>query len=41
MTEQTQTFTVPLASKLGTIVIDPDNTVLMRAVQMDRTQTGQ
>lgn len=41
LTEQSQTFTVPLASKPGTVVIDPDNTVLMRAVSMDRTQRGQ
>ena len=34
MTGQTQTFTVPLATKPTTVVIDPDNTVLMRATQM-------
>ena len=34
MTEQSQTFTIPLATKPGTVVIDPDNTVLMRPVQM-------
>jgi aminopeptidase N len=34
MTEQTQTFTVPLTGKPGSVVIDPDNTVLMRSVQM-------
>ncbi|GAB3798664.1 M1 family metallopeptidase [Spirosoma humi] len=36
MTEQTQTFTVPLATKPVSVVIDPDNTVLMRAVQMGK-----
>ena len=35
MTEPTQTFTVPLAAQPTTVVIDPDNTVLMRA-----TETG-
>lgn len=40
MTEQGQTFTVPLASKPGSVVIDPDNTVLMRAVSTDRAQMG-
>ena len=34
MTEQSQTFTIPLATKPATVVIDPDNTVLMRATQM-------
>ncbi|GAB3040691.1 M1 family metallopeptidase [Spirosoma pulveris] len=36
MTEQNQTFTVPLASKPTSVVIDPDNTVLMRAVEMGK-----
>ena len=36
MTEQTQTFTVPLATKPASVVIDPDNTVLMRAVEMGK-----
>ncbi|GAB3644007.1 M1 family metallopeptidase [Spirosoma arcticum] len=39
MTEQTQTFTVPLAGKPGSIVIDPDNTVLMRPTQMGNLPT--
>lgn len=34
MNEQAQTFTVPLVTKPATVVIDPDNTVLMRATQM-------
>ena len=34
MTGPTQTFTVPLAAKPASVVIDPDNTVLMRATQM-------
>lgn len=34
MTEPTQTFTIPLATKPTTVAIDPDNTVLMRATQM-------
>ncbi len=34
MTEQTQTFTVPLATKPASVMIDPDNTVLMRSSQM-------
>ena len=38
MTEQSQTFTIPLATKPGTVVIDPDNTVLMRSVSTDRVQ---
>ena len=36
MTEQTQTFTVPLATKPVSVLIDPDNTVLMRAVEMGK-----
>ena len=40
MTEQAQTFTVPLASKPGSVVVDPDNTVLMRAVSTDRSKMG-
>ncbi|AKD57687.1 M1 family metallopeptidase [Spirosoma radiotolerans] len=36
MTGQTQTFTVPLAAKPASVVIDPDNTVLMRAVEMGK-----
>lgn len=36
MTELNQTFTVPLATKPAQIVIDPDNSVLMRAVQMGK-----
>jgi aminopeptidase N len=36
MTEQTQTFTVPLATAPASVVIDPDNIVLMRAVQMGK-----
>ena len=36
MNEQSQTFTVPLATKPVSVVIDPDNTVLMRAVQMGK-----
>ncbi|WP_080237254.1 M1 family metallopeptidase [Spirosoma rigui] len=34
LTQQSQTFTVPVSGKPGSVVIDPDNTVLMRAVQM-------
>lgn len=40
MTGQTQTFTVPLATKPTTVVIDPDNDVLMRAEMSGRTQLG-
>lgn len=36
MTEQTQTFTVPVATKPASVVIDPDNTVLMRSVEMGK-----
>ncbi|ADB41789.1 M1 family metallopeptidase [Spirosoma linguale] len=36
MTEQNQTFTVPLSTKPVSVVIDPDNTVLMRAVEMGK-----
>ncbi|GAB3777992.1 M1 family metallopeptidase [Spirosoma horti] len=36
MTEQNQTFTVPLAAKPASVVIDPDNTVLMRSVEMGK-----
>ncbi|MBD2702115.1 DUF3458 domain-containing protein [Spirosoma sp. BT702] len=36
MTEQNQTFTVPMATKPAAVAIDPDNTVLMRAVQMGK-----
>jgi aminopeptidase N len=36
MTGQTQTFTVPLTAKPASVVIDPDNTVLMRATEMGR-----
>ena len=36
MTQQNQTFTVPLATKPASVVIDPDNVVLMRAVQMGK-----
>ncbi|MFD2937938.1 M1 family metallopeptidase [Spirosoma flavum] len=36
MTEQTQTFTIPLATKPASVMIDPDNTVLMRATQMGK-----
>ncbi|MBD2754551.1 M1 family metallopeptidase [Spirosoma validum] len=35
MNQQAQIFTIPLATKPTTVVIDPDNTVLMRATQMD------
>ena len=38
LTEQSQTFTIPLVTKPTTVVIDPDNTVLMRAETSDRTQ---
>ena len=34
MNEQAQTFIVPLATKPASVMIDPDNTVLMRATQM-------
>lgn len=34
LSEQTQTFTIPVATKPATVVIDPDNTVLMRSTQM-------
>ncbi|GAB3548566.1 M1 family metallopeptidase [Spirosoma fluminis] len=40
MNAQTQTFTVPVASRPATVVIDPDNTVLMRAEASSRTQPG-
>ncbi|GAB2573480.1 M1 family metallopeptidase [Spirosoma areae] len=40
MTEQTQTFTVPLSTKPTSVIIDPDNIVLMRAVSTDRVQMG-
>lgn len=36
MTEPAQTFTVPLATQPTTVVIDPDNTVLMRATEMGK-----
>ena len=36
MTDQTQTFTVPVATAPASVVIDPDNIVLMRAVQMGK-----
>lgn len=36
LNEQSQTFTVPLATKPAQVVIDPDNTVLMRAVEMGK-----
>ncbi|GAB4006174.1 M1 family metallopeptidase [Spirosoma migulaei] len=36
MTEQTQTFTIPLATKPGSVAIDPDNTVLMRSTEMGK-----
>ena len=36
LTEQSQTFTVPMATKPVSVVIDPDNVVLMRAVQSGR-----
>ncbi|GAB4036068.1 M1 family metallopeptidase [Spirosoma gilvum] len=34
LSQQSQTFTVPVASKPDAVVIDPDNTVLMRTTQM-------
>ncbi len=34
MNQPKQTFTVPLSTKPAQVVIDPDNTVLMRAIQM-------
>lgn len=34
LTEQSQSFTVPLATKPGSVTIDPDNTLLMRATQL-------
>jgi len=34
LSEQTQTYTIPAATKPATVVIDPDNTVLMRSTQM-------
>ncbi|WP_080054174.1 M1 family metallopeptidase [Spirosoma aerolatum] len=34
LSEQTQTYTIPAATKPTTVVIDPDNTVLMRSTQM-------
>ena len=37
MNEKNQTFTIPLSTKPASVVIDPDNTVLMRAVQMGKT----
>ncbi|MFD2571431.1 M1 family aminopeptidase [Spirosoma soli] len=33
---QSQTFTVPVATKPAVVAIDPDNTVLMRATQMGK-----
>ena len=36
MTQQNQTFTVPLATRPAAVVIDPDNTVLMRSVEMGK-----
>lgn len=36
LNEQNQTFTIPLATKPAQVVIDPDNTVLMRAVEMGK-----
>ena len=40
MTGLNQTFTIPLATKPASVVIDPDNVVLMRAVSTDRVQMG-
>lgn len=34
LTESTQTFTVPVSKQPASVVIDPDNTVLMRAEQI-------
>ncbi|MCK8492351.1 M1 family peptidase [Spirosoma sp. RP8] len=36
LTNTNQTFTVPVSAQPASIVIDPDNTVLMRAVQMGK-----
>ncbi|WP_240163716.1 M1 family metallopeptidase [Spirosoma taeanense] len=40
MNQQAQSFTIPVSAKPATIVIDPDNTVLMRAEASSRTQMG-
>lgn len=36
MTQLNQTFTIPVATKPASVVIDPNNVVLMRAVQMGK-----
>jgi aminopeptidase N len=36
MNQQNQTFTIPVANKPASVMIDPDNVVLMRAVQMGK-----
>ncbi|QJD78402.1 M1 family metallopeptidase [Spirosoma rhododendri] len=36
MNKQTQTFTVPAGTRPATVVINPDNTVLMRAIEMGK-----
>jgi aminopeptidase N len=36
MDQQNQMFTIPLSTKPASVVIDPDNTVLMRATQMGK-----
>ncbi|UHG91824.1 M1 family metallopeptidase [Spirosoma oryzicola] len=36
LTNTNQTFTVPVTAQPASVVIDPDNTVLMRAVQMGK-----
>jgi aminopeptidase N len=36
LNKQSETFTIPVASRPATVVIDPDNTVLIRATQMGK-----
>ncbi len=40
LNQQSQTFTVPLGAKPGQVVIDPDNTLLLRTDATERTQPG-
>ncbi len=40
LNQQSQTFTVPLNSKPGQVIIDPDNTILLRTDATERTQPG-
>ena len=41
LNQQSQTFAVPSGTKPAQLIIDPDNTILMRTDATERTQTGQ